>query len=64
MHYIHKMEKKELTKSQEEERKEWLKNYKFVNICYKCGTMYGSDLEEKIEICPACYIKSKKQKTK
>jgi len=51
------MQIKKLNKRQKEEAKEWLKSYNFVNICNKCNSMYGSDLKEKVCICPLCYSK-------
>ena len=58
------MDIEKLTIKQREEAEEWLKSYKFVNICSKCKTMYGSDLKEKIEICPVCYTKFRNQNKK
>lgn len=58
------MGEKELSKEQKKEREDWLRSYKFVYICKKCGAMYGTDLEEKIVICPACYNKFRKMKSK
>jgi protein-arginine kinase activator protein McsA len=58
------MDIKQLTKEQEKESKEWLRSYKFVNICKKCGVMYGSDLQERIIICPKCYNKFKGKENK
>jgi protein-arginine kinase activator protein McsA len=58
------MKIKQLTKEQEKESKEWLRSYKFVNICKKCGVMYGSDLQERIIICPKCYNKFKGKENK
>ena len=51
------MEIKELTEEQKVEARDWLKSYNFVNICSKCGKMYGSDLQEKHLVCPLCYNK-------
>lgn len=48
----------EITKN---EIKDLKKYYKYVYGCIKCHTVYGSDKEEKIKLCPNCdpYFKKK-----
>jgi len=57
------MEIKQLTKEQKKESLEWLRSYRFVNICENCGAMYGSDLEERKCICIMCHNKFKNNKS-
>jgi len=45
-----------LNNTQKEEAEEMLKFYKYVYICNSCGTVYGSDKEEKYKRCPKCEL--------
>ena len=51
-----------LNDEQIKQAKWWLKDYKFVWICDKCGSVYGTDFKKPVKICPTCLNNFKKKK--
>jgi len=52
-----------LDDTQIKDAKDFLKHYKFIYVCNKCGSVYGTDLQEdKDRICHKCEVERDKKK--
>jgi len=57
------MELKRLNDTQTKQAEDFLKNYKYVYVCNRCGSIYGTDfLEAKDRLCHICDLKKQKEK--
>lgn len=52
-----------LNNTQKEQVNSLLSFYKFIYICNRCGSVYGTDRAERKDIhCPKCLLKINKEK--
>jgi len=56
------MELRVLNNTQKKETMDLLKFYKYIYLCNKCGSIYGSDSHEKGVLCPCCENKLRGRK--
>jgi len=55
-----------LNDTQKKQAEDFLKSYRYIYVCNKCGNAYGSDFKETKtrKLCHICDMKYKKQKRK
>ena len=56
------LELKLLNNTQKEEAENLFIFYKFVYICNSCGSIYGTDSQERFKRCPVCETKLLRKK--
>lgn len=53
-----------LNDTQKKEAIDFLKDYKFIYVCNKCGGVYGTELQEakQVKLCHVCEVKRDRKK--